>query len=344
MVGYSGGGYRIWDPLKDKIVSSRDVTLNESKVRAGNDTAQYQGINIEEENGHLNGKDSTELKIDTEENKTKKREKAIETKWIFKTKKNGLKKVRLVAKRFQEEPANNVYAPVARFPAIRLLISIAVSRKWEIRQLDVPSAFVNGYVDDEIYIKHLMESRTNQYKAKDLGILSEFLETMIENDGDEIKNSQIIFIIKILSKFNGIFCKGVNIPMVCDFQFDTEKSVDEKFMFRQLIGSFMNVATVNRPVISYSVCYLSRFLNKPTEQLWKAGKRVLRYLQQTQDLCLTFKPSSDYRLGCYSDSDWAGDKLDRKSLSGCVLLHRQNTISWESRKQGTVALSTAEAE
>ncbi|KAJ8886399.1 hypothetical protein PR048_012610 [Dryococelus australis] len=99
--------------------------------------------------------------------------------------------------------------------------------------------------------------------------------------------------------------------MVCDFQIDTVEPVDEKFMFLELIGSLMYATSVSRPVISYSVCYLSRFLNKPTEQLWKSRKRVLRYLQQTQYLCLTFIPSPDDKLVCYSDSNWAGDKLDR---------------------------------
>ncbi|KAJ8886561.1 hypothetical protein PR048_012773 [Dryococelus australis] len=332
-------------------------------------------------------------------------EKAIETKWIFKTKKDGLKKVRLVAKGFQEEPANNVYAPVARLPTIRLLIYIAVSRKWEIRQLNVPTAFLNGYVDDDIYIKtpdgvknkpgkalklkrslyslhsaprkcnerfhNFMEIHDMKRSASDFclyigenvwiiiwvddmlitgektqveNLIRLLKGTMIVNYGHEEQISQSSFINKILSKFNMILCQGMNTPMARDFQVDTEEPVNEKFMFLQLIGSLMYIATVSRTDISYSVCYQSRFLNKPTKQLWKAGKRVLRYLQQTQDLCLTFKLRSDDTLVCYSDSDWAGDKLDRKSVSGCVLLHGQNKISWGSRKQGTVALSTAEAE
>ncbi|KAJ8886966.1 hypothetical protein PR048_013180 [Dryococelus australis] len=338
MVRYSGGGYRIWDPLKDKFVSSRDVTFNETKVGVGNDTAWYQGINIEEVNEHFNQKDSAEEFIafevpDKEKNKRNKpnrtikkpshiqeyelymayclcagepqdykdaiklgngweeaidREKAIETKWIFRTKKDGLKDTRLVIKGFQEEPANNVYAPVTRLPTIRLLISIAVSRKWEIQQLDIPTAFLNGYVDDDIYIKtpgrvknepgkvlklkrsqyglrsaprkwnvkfhnfmethgmkrsasdfclyigenvwliiwvddmlvtgektqveNLIRLLKGEFKAKDMGILSEFLGTMIVNDGDEVKIYQSSFINKILSKFNIILCKGVNTP------------------------------------------------------------------------------------------------------------------------------------
>ncbi|KAJ8869962.1 hypothetical protein PR048_028973 [Dryococelus australis] len=174
------------DPLKDKIVSSRDVTFNESKVGVGNDTAQYQGINTEEENENLKGKDSTEVKYDTEENGTKEvtkhepqdyedaiklgngweaieskikalelhktrtptvlppGEKAIKTKWIFKTKKDGLMKARLVAKGFQEDPVNNVYVPVARLPTI---------------------PFLNGYVDDDIYIKTPDRAKNEQGKV-----------------------------------------------------------------------------------------------------------------------------------------------------------------------------------
>ncbi|KAJ8886400.1 hypothetical protein PR048_012611 [Dryococelus australis] len=127
MVVYSGGGYRLWDPLKEKIVSSRDVTFNESKslnyIKCGHQKCYLQEKRQLKQNG-------------------------------FSRQKNGLNKSRLVTKGLQEDPANNVYAPVARLPTICLLISIAVSRKWEIRQLDVPAAFLNGYMDDDIYIKN----------------------------------------------------------------------------------------------------------------------------------------------------------------------------------------------
>ncbi|KAJ8893776.1 hypothetical protein PR048_006376 [Dryococelus australis] len=420
--------------IMDKIVSSRDVTFNESKVGVGNDTARYQGINIEEKNAHLNGKDSTDVKTETEENKTKevtkhgtpqqsseesdeefigfegpdkennKRskpnrtikkpshlqeyelymayclcagepqdyedaiklgngweeaieseikvlelhqtwtptvlppgEKAIETKWIFKIKKDGLKKARLVAKGFQEFPANNVYAPVAREVCMVCAQHLGNGMRdftiMETRGMKRSASDFCPYIGENVWliiwvddmlvtgekmqVENSIRLLKGEFKAKDLGILSEILGTMIVNDGYEVKISQSSFINKMLSKFNIIFCKGVNTSMVCDSQVDTEDPVSEKFIFRQLIGSLMYVATVSRPDISYSVCYLSTFLNKPTEQLWKAGKRVFRYLRQTQDLCLTFKLSSDDKLVCYSDSNWAGDKLDRKSVSGC---------------------------
>ncbi|KAJ8883836.1 hypothetical protein PR048_015691 [Dryococelus australis] len=181
---------------------------------------------------------------------------------------------------------------------------------------------------EKTQVEDLIRLLKCEFKAKGLGILSVFLGTMIVNDGDEVNISQSSCINKILSKFSMILCKGVNTPMVGDFQVDTEEPVNE---------------TATNWII-HVCCNCHIFLNKPTEQLWIAGKRVLRYLQQTQDLCLTFKPSSNDKLVCYSDSDWVGDKLDRKSVSGCAFLRGKNSILWGPRKQGIVALSTAEAE
>lgn len=90
---------------------------------------------------------------------------------------------------------------------------------------------------------------------------------------------------------------------------------------------------------------MSRFLDKPTQELWTAGKRILRYLKETQDQGLTYRKTGDYtRLYTYSDADWAADKVDRKSTSGCVIFQGNNLITWFSRKQTCTALSTAEAE
>uniref|UniRef100_A0A1B6DFK3 Integrase catalytic domain-containing protein n=2 Tax=Clastoptera arizonana TaxID=38151 RepID=A0A1B6DFK3_9HEMI len=79
--------------------------------------------------------------------------KAIDTRWIFTIKADGTKRARLVAKGYQEQVASNLYAPVAQLPTIRLFMSVALQRKWEIRQLDIPSAFLNGKLDSDVYIK-----------------------------------------------------------------------------------------------------------------------------------------------------------------------------------------------
>ncbi|KAG6446041.1 hypothetical protein O3G_MSEX004231 [Manduca sexta] len=81
--------------------------------------------------------------------------KAIETKWVFRTKQDGSKKARLVVKGFQQESNNglDIYSPVAKLTTIRLLLSQAINNNWEIRQLDIPTAFLNGTLDSEVYIK-----------------------------------------------------------------------------------------------------------------------------------------------------------------------------------------------
>lgn len=83
------------------------------------------------------------------------KEKAIDTRWIFKIKEDGTKKARLVARGYQV-PYDNLefsYAPVCRVPTVRLLLSVALQNNWKLRQIDVPTAFLNGDLDTDVYIR-----------------------------------------------------------------------------------------------------------------------------------------------------------------------------------------------
>ena len=79
--------------------------------------------------------------------------KAIDTRWIFKTKPNGTRKARLVAKGYQEHNVRNVYAPAARISTVRLMLSNALQKNWSMRQLDIPLAFLNGKIKSRTFIK-----------------------------------------------------------------------------------------------------------------------------------------------------------------------------------------------
>jgi hypothetical protein len=105
-------------------------------------------------------------------------------------------------------------------------------------------------------------------------------------------------------------------------------------------------AITTRLDIAYAVNALSRHLLNPTDAHWQAGKRVLRYLQGTRNLGLSFKKSNSdaFQVEAYSDADWAGDQDDRKSTTGYVVLLNGSVVSWVSKKQATIALSSAEAE
>jgi hypothetical protein len=109
-----------------------------------------------------------------------------------------------------------------------------------------------------------------------------------------------------------------------------------------MVGSLMYAALGTCPDISYSVMVLSRFSQRPLQMHLTATKRVLRYLKTTKHLKLCYTPTAATTIG-YTDSDFAGRMKDRKSVGGYMFLNR-GPISWRSRSQTIVALSSLEAE
>ena len=94
----------------------------------------------------------------------------------------------------------------------------------------------------------------------------------------------------------------------------------------------------------YMVSLINRFMASPTELHLQAAKRVLRYLKGIVDLGVFYRNEGNGELMAYTDSDYAGDVDDRKSTSGYVFLLNEGAVSWSSKKQSVVALSTIEAE
>jgi hypothetical protein len=121
-----------------------------------------------------------------------------------------------------------------------------------------------------------------------------------------------------------------------------DKDVDPT-LYRQLIGSLMYLVNT-RPDICYAVNTLSQFMVEPKRAHWAAAKHVLRYIQGTVDYGLLYTRGKDIRLSGFTDADWAGSSVDRKSTSGYCFNIGSGMTSWCSRKQKSVALSSAEAE
>ncbi|KAG2872292.1 hypothetical protein PC115_g24645 [Phytophthora cactorum] len=114
--------------------------------------------------------------------------------------------------------------------------------------------------------------------------------------------------------------------------------------FREAVGALMHLMTATRPDIAYAVGYVSRFMENPQEEHWVAVKRIFRYLQGTKTHGICFKPGDNIDFRGYSDADWAGDLADRKSTSGYTFMLMGAPVSWGSKKQSSVSLSTSEAE
>jgi hypothetical protein len=123
---------------------------------------------------------------------------------------------------------------------------------------------------------------------------------------------------------------------------DDEAPADPK-EYARIVGGLTFAACVTRPDISCAVGKLSQFLNNPSSKHMLAVKRILRYLQGSSSLGITYCPPPSKLTG-FSDADWAGDVDTRRSTTGYVVMINNGAVAWKSHKQPTVALSTMEAE
>jgi hypothetical protein len=157
--------------------------------------------------------------------------------------------------------------------------------------------------------------------------------------------SQTKYTQDILKKFGMKNAKPIKTPMETNGHLDLDtkgNSVDQK-VYWSMIGSLLYLCA-SRLDIMLSVCLCARFQADPKEILVKAVKRIMRYLVYTPKFGLWYPKGSTFNLIRYSDADYAGCKIDRKSISGTCQFLGRSLVSWASKKQNLVALSTAEAE
>ncbi|XP_066324042.1 uncharacterized mitochondrial protein AtMg00810-like [Miscanthus floridulus] len=139
--------------------------------------------------------------------------------------------------------------------------------------------------------------------------------------------------------------KPIKTPMPTNGHLDLDKdgkAVDQK-VYHSMIGSLLYLCA-SSPNIMLSVCMCARFQANPKECHLMAVKRILRYLVHTPNFGLWYPKGSIFNLLGYSDSDYAGSKVERKSTSGTCQFLGRSLVSWSSKKQNLVALSTTEAE
>ncbi|XP_074042427.1 uncharacterized protein [Leptinotarsa decemlineata] len=117
-----------------------------------------------------------------------------------------------------------------------------------------------------------------------------------------------------------------------------------KIPYQEVIGSILYASQGTRPDITYAVNTVSQFNKNYGKAHWTAVKRILRYLKRTMYAKLVYTKNSDSRLKGYCDADWASDVDNRQSCTGYVFLQQGGPISWNCKRQHTVALSTTEAE
>ena len=191
-----------------------------------------------------------------------------------------------------------------------------------------------------------------RHSITDLGPIHWLLGIKVTRDQNArtISLSQQSYIDTIIRRFNLQDAKAIPTPIVPGISYstqdgptnETEAARMDKTPYREAIGSLMYAAVATRPDISFAVSMLSQFLENPGEAHWEAVKRIFRYLAGTREHALTYG-GEEHELTGYTDADGSGQD-HRRAISGFAYLIDGGAVSWRSRKQELVALSTAEAE
>ncbi|KAF2344468.1 Reverse transcriptase RNA-dependent DNA polymerase [Trinorchestia longiramus] len=213
-----------------------------------------------------------------------------------------------------------------------MLMDVDVQKSYIVQQMDVCTAYLHAKIDCNVFVEQP----------------EGFIEFVVKQDSIEMKQSK--YVEKILSKFRMSDCNPKSI--LCDpsankldVSSDSKNLCDPK-LFREIVGSLIYLMTCTRPDICYVVTLLSQHLTRPTNAHLNLCKYVLKYLKGTILFGLKFVISEDpMQITGFPDSDWGGSS-DRKSISGYVFKSSSSSslISWKSKKQNIVALSSCEAE
>jgi hypothetical protein len=186
-----------------------------------------------------------------------------------------------------------------------------------------------------------------EFEMTDLGKMKYFLGIEVTQSAGGIFICQKKYAREVLERFRMDDCTPVQVPIIPGTKLtrDGEGEKIDSTYYKQMIGSLMYM-TATRLDLTYAVSLISRFMEAPTELHYQAVRKILRYLKGTLDYGLFYKKrkSERHELVGFSDSDYTGDVDDCKSTSGYVFLLSGAAVSWSSKKQPVVTLSTTEAE
>nr|XP_025611877.1 uncharacterized protein LOC112705256 [Arachis hypogaea] len=233
--------------------------------------------------------------------------------------------------------------------------------------MDVKLAFLNGTFEEEVYVEQparyevpgeenkvyrlkkilygLKKAMIKHFEMIDMGLMSHFLGIEVVQKDDEIFISQKKYANDILKKFQMEHSKPIPTPIEEKSKLLREDKgrVVNPIYYKSLIES-LRYLTGTKPDIVFGVGLLSRFMEESCTNHLQAIKRILRYIKGTLSDGIFYENTNKVNLVGYTDSDWVRDIATRKSTSGFVFYLGSSAISWSSKKQPVVTLSTAKVE
>lgn len=184
------------------------------------------------------------------------------------------------------------------------------------------------------------------FSIKDLGEPRDFLGINIVRDREKgtMALHQKPYIERILHKYGLDGTPPRKVPTPASEPEGLPLSPEQQLMYPSIVGSLIHLSNCTRPDIAFAVNSLARHIRSPLSSHWHAAIIVLKYLAGTADYALVFSRNSAADLQGYTDSDYAANKENRRSVTGYLFLLHGAAIAWQSRLQPTVALSSTEAE
>ncbi|GJW78729.1 retrotransposon protein, putative, ty1-copia subclass [Tanacetum coccineum] len=216
----------------------------------------------------------------------------------------------------------------------RTLVDLPTGEEWPLEQ--------DRTTSDILFSASMMHKR---FQMSSIEELTSFLGLQVQQKDDGIFISQDKYVADILKKFDFVTMKTASTPIETNKALlkDEEAEDVDVHLYRSMIGSLMYL-TASRPDIMFVVCACARFQVTPKVSHLHAVKRIFRYLKGQPKLGLWYPRDSPFDLEAFSDSDYAGASLDRKSTTGGCQFLGKRLISWQCKKQTIVANSTTEAE
>ncbi|KAA0063376.1 Cysteine-rich RLK (receptor-like protein kinase) 8 [Cucumis melo var. makuwa] len=253
----------------------------------------------------------------------------------------------------------------------RVLLSVVINKDWPLYQLDVKNAFLNGdlievYMSLCLALKPSLVNRYNQghsdhtlftkvFETGKIAVLIVYVDDIVLSGDDQAEISQLKqrmgneFEIKDLENLK--YFLGMEVTRSKEgisasqrkYTLDLLTATVDKEQYQHLVGKLIYLSHT-RPDISFAMNVVSQFMQAPCEEHMEAIKRIMRYLKTTPGKGLMFRKIDKKTIETYTDSDWAGSVVNRKSTFDYCTFVWGNLVTSRSKKQNVVARSSAEVE
>ncbi|CAI7882488.1 unnamed protein product [Closterium sp. NIES-53] len=304
--------------------------------------------------------------------------------WIFRVKQPPgsppVFKARYVARGFSQQQVVDffqTFSPTPKMTTLRVLLHVAAQHDYELHSLDFSTAFLQGSLLEEIWLRrqpgcaanlaslddlifatadtealaHVKSELQKRHTCTDLGELTSYLGLRITRDRAQrtITLTQSHMVQQVLRRFDFTYSSPLSTPLPTGHSLSAPPSdefVEPSGPYPELVGCLMYLMTCTRPDLAYPLSLLARYVapGRHRKVHWDAAKRVLRYLCSTSGMGLVLGGRARGVLTGHADASWVDDLATQRSSQGYHFILGSDSVSWRSTRSSSVLSSSCEAE